>query len=308
MPRIMKKQEASATATQRYALFIGCTIPVRARHYELSMRQVAHAFGVELVDLPEFSCCGFPLGSINKRTSMLMAARNLSIAEDVGLDICTMCSACTSILSEVNWLIKNDPKIRDSIQSDLAELGRKYNGTTGVKHVARIFYEDIGVDKLKASVNRDMSNLEFASHYGCHYLKPSEYYGGFDTPEDPQSLDVLISAIGASPADYESKRECCGGALLAIDENISMQMSRDKLEHVKASGADAINLICPFCSVMYDDSQRRIERTFGTEYNIPVLYYPQILGLAIGLEPKEIGLNMNRVKTAGLLAKLGIEV
>ena len=301
----MKKQEASNT--KRYALFIGCTIPVRARHYELSMRQVANAFGVEMIDLPEFMCCGFPLGAVNKRASMLMAARNLSIAEDAGLDICTMCSACTSILSEVNWLMKGDPKVRDSIQSDLAELDREYNGTVGVKHVARFFYEDIGIDKLKASVSRDMSNLEFASHYGCHYLKPSEFYGGFDTPEDPKSLDTLVSAIGASPTNYGNKRECCGGALLAIDENISMQMSRDKLERVKASGADAINLICPFCSIMYDDSQRRIERTFGAEYNIPVLYYPQILGLAIGLEPEDLGLNMNRVRTAGLLAKLGME-
>ena len=301
----MGKQEASSN--QHYALFVGCTIPVRARHYELSVRRVAHAFGVELIDLPEFTCCGFPLGSINRRTSILMAARNLSIAENAGLDICTMCNACTSILSEVNWLIKGDPEMRDSIKSDLAELGREYSGSVEVKHVARIFYEDIGIDKLKASVSRDMSDLEFASHYGCHYLKPSEFYGGFDAPEDPQSLDVLVSAVGALPVGYENKRECCGGALLAIDENIALQMSRDKLERIKASGADAINLICPFCSIMYDDSQRRIERTFGAEYNIPVLYYPQILGLAIGLEPEELGLNMNRVNTAGLLAKLGME-
>ena len=301
----MKKQEAASN--QHYALFIGCTIPIRARHYELSVRRVAQAFDVELIDLPEFTCCGFPLGSINRRTSILMAARNLSIAESAGLDICTMCNACTSILSEVNWLIKGDPEMRDSIKVDLAQLGREYNGSVKVKHVARIFYEDIGIDKLKASVSRDMSDLEFASHYGCHYLKPSEFYGGFDAPEDPQSLDVLVSAVGALPVGYENKRECCGGALLAIDENIALQMSRDKLERIKASGADAINLICPFCSIMYDDSQRRIERTFGAEYNIPVLYYPQILGLAIGLEPEEVGLNMNRVKTAGLLAKLGME-
>ena len=301
----MEKQEADSK--QEYALFIGCTIPSRARHYELSARRVAHAFGVELIDLPEFTCCGFPLGSINRRTSILMAARNLSIAEAAGLNICTMCNACTSILSEVNWLIKGDPEMRDNIKADLAELGREYSGNVEVKHVARIFYEDIGIDKLKASVSRDMSEFEFASHYGCHYLKPSEFYGGFDAPEDPQSLDTLVSAVGALPASYENKRECCGGALLAIDENIALQMSRDKLERIKASGADAINLVCPFCSIMYDDSQRRIEKMFGAEYNIPVLYYPQILGLAIGLEPEELGLNMNRIKTAGLLAKLGIE-
>jgi heterodisulfide reductase subunit B len=218
-----------------------------------------------------------------------------------------MCNACTSILSEVKWLLKGDEKVKGHIESDLAQLGRKYNGTVEVKHCARILYEDIGPDRLKEAVSRDLSDLEFASHYGCHYLKPSEFYGGFDAPEDPISLDNLVSATGASPVDYEGKRDCCGGALLAIDEQVSLQMSRGKLEHVKESGADAINTICPFCSVMYDDSQRRIERTFGKEYGIPVLYYPQILGLAIGLEPKELGLNMNRVNTTGLLTKLGIQ-
>jgi len=299
-------ENKKASENQSYALFVGCTIPVRARHYELSMRRVAQAFGITLVDLPDFTCCGFPLSSIHTKTSILMAARNLSIAEDAGLDICTMCNACTSILSEVNWLMENDPKIRDYIKSGLAQLGRKYNGTVQIKHCARILYEDVGAEKLNAAVNRDLSDLEFASHYGCHYLKPSEFYGGFDAPEDPESLDVLVSAVGASPVDYENKRDCCGGGLLAIDERIPLQMSRDKLEHVKESGADAINVICPFCSIMYDDNQRRIERTFGTEYNIPVLYYPQILGLAIGLKPEEVGLNMNRVNTAGLLTKLGM--
>ena len=295
---------SDAFSPLRYALFVGCTIPVRARHYELSARRIASVFDIELVDMLEFTCCGFPLGAISKRTSMLMAARNLSIAEEAGLNICTMCNACTSILSEVDWLIKNDPRMRDQIQSDLTQLGCNYTGGVQIKHFARVLYEDIGTDRLKASVDRDLGDLEFASHYGCHYLKPSEFYGGFDAPEDPQSLDALVSAVGASPANYANKRECCGGALLAIDENISLQMSRDKLECVKASGADAINLICPFCSVMYDDNQRRIEKTFGAEYNIPVLYYPQILGLAVGLEPKEVGLNMNRVNTTGLLAKI----
>jgi len=289
---------------QRYAFFTGCTVPARARHYELSVRRVADVFGIQLVDLPDFTCCGFPLGSVDTRTSILMAARNLSVAEEAKLNIATMCNACTSILSEVNWLIENDPGMRNYIKSDLAQLGRKYDGTVQVKHFARVLYEDIGTDRLKASVNRDLSDLEFASHYGCHYLKPSEFYGGFDTPEDPQSLDILVSAAGASPVDYENKRQCCGGGLLAIDEQIPLQMSRDKLEHVKQSGADAINLVCPFCSVMYDDSQRRIERIFGAEYNIPVLYYPQILGLAVGLDPEKLGLNMNRVSTAGLLGKI----
>ena len=288
----------------KYALFLGCTVPARARNYELSVRKVADAFGIELVDVPDFSCCGFPLNSIDAETCLLLSARNLALAEEMELPICTLCSACTGVLTETNRELREDGEVRAQVNEKLGQLDKAYNGGIEVKHFARILYEDVGIDTIKSSVKRDLGTLQIAAHYGCHYIKPSEIFEGFDDPEHPRSLDELIAATGASCVEYEDKTQCCGGGILAVDEDLALKMADSKLGHIKAAGADGISLICPFCSVMYDDNQRKIESTLERTYGLPVLYYPQILGLALGFEEKELGFNMNRVKARDLLAKI----
>lgn len=290
----------------KYNLFLGCTIPTRARNYELSTRKVAQAMGIEFIDMPESSCCGFPIKSVHEEGFLLMAARNLILAEKNGEDICTPCSACTSVLTEVNRELKEDDEIRKRINEKLSKLNGKYTfqGKIKVKHFARLLYEDVGVEKIRSMVKKDLSALKVAVHYGCHYLKPSDIYNGFDNPEDPKSLDELIEATGASLVNYMERKRCCGGAVLAVNEEVSLTIAREKLDDIKAAGAEAMVLVCPFCSVMYDDNQRKIEAKFSTEYNLPVFYYPQLLGLALGMEPRALGLNMNRVKMKPLLEKL----
>ncbi|MDI6821943.1 MAG: CoB--CoM heterodisulfide reductase iron-sulfur subunit B family protein [Actinomycetota bacterium] len=186
----------------------------------------------------------------------------------------------------------------------MAKIKRKYRDSVEVKHFARILYEDIGIEQIKSSVKKNLKSIKFAPHYGCHYLKPSEIYGNFDDPENPKSLDELIKVTGAEVIDYEDKKLCCGGAILGVDEDISLTMAKKKLDHVSDRGADAISLICPFCSIMYDDNQRKIESQFGVSYNLPVLYYPQVLGLALGFDSNELGLQMNRVKATEIINKL----
>ena len=288
----------------KYALFLGCTVPARARNYEISVRKVAEALGIELVDVPDFSCCGYPLNSVDAETCLLLSARNLALAEEMGLPICTLCSACTGVLTETNRELQEHEEVRTQVNEKLGELNRAYNGGTEVKHFARILYEDVGIEKIKSSVKRDLSSLRFAAHYGCHYIKPSEIFEGFDDPEHPRSLDELIAAASASTVEYEDKIQCCGGGILAVDEDLALRMADSKLGHIQAAGADGISLVCPFCSVMYDDNQRKIESTLERTYGLPVLYYPQILGLALGFEEKELGFNMNRVKAKDLLAKI----
>ncbi len=288
----------------RYALFLGCTIPARARNYELAARRIAQEFDIELVDIEEFACCGFPIKSVNREASILLAARNLSLAEKQGLDICTLCSACTSILTETNRELKENSRLMDSTNNKLGKINRKCQGKIKVRHLARILYEEIGAAKIKEKIKKDLSGIKIAAHYGCHYLKPSKVYDHFDDPEDPRSLDELISATGARFIHYDNRKQCCGGAILAIDESLSLTMAKEKIEHVKSTGADAFTLVCPFCNVMYDDNQRKIESKFNVSYGLPVLYYPQVLGLALGIEAKELGLNMNRVKTAELVSKV----
>jgi heterodisulfide reductase subunit B len=167
-----------------------------------------------------------------------------------------------------------------------------------------VLFEEVGPEKIRESVKADLGGLKVAPHYGCHYMKPSEVFERFEDPEHPESLDELIRAVGAEPVQYPDKLRCCGGGLLAIDEKVALTLGKEKLAQVKAAGAEAMTLMCPFCSVMYDDNQKKIEATFEAEFALPVLYYPQLLGLALGIEPKALGLNMNRVKTKPLLAKL----
>jgi len=287
----------------KYAIFLGCTL-ARSRHYEMAVAKVAERLGIELVYLDDFACCGFPVRSIDWLSSMCLAARNLSAAEAAGLDIATLCSACTAMLTECSKELDHNRKLKDQVNEKLAVVDAQVKNSVTVRHFARILYEDVGLDKLRSEVKRDLSDLKVACHYGCHYLKPSEIYEGFDDPEFPKTLDELVAAAGATPVDYQNKMRCCGGSVLAIDEELCLSIAHEKLDNIKAAGADCVTLVCPFCSIMYDDSQRRIESMFDVSYNLPVLFYPQLLGLAMGFDPGEIGLNMNRVKPTELIAQI----
>ena len=283
----------------RYALFLGCTVPARARNYELSARNVAKRLGIELVDL-DFTCCGFPVKGLSREACELMAARNLSLAREAGLDIITLCSACAGVLTQVSKELEDEKK-RASVNRQLKEISKEYRGGVKVKHLVRVFFEDIGVNEIKKQMTRDLP-LKIAPHYGCHYLKPSHIYDHFDDPEVPCSLHRLIEVTGATPVDYEDLKECCGGGILAVHEEVALSLAADKLNHIAANGTDALALVCPFCAVMYDDNQKKIGQQQGKDYNLPVLYLTQVLGMGMGLDPKkELGMQFNKVKIKELL-------
>jgi heterodisulfide reductase subunit B len=268
--------------------------------YELSTRAVMKKLGIDLVDLKDFGCCGFPLESIDHDTYLSVAARNLSVAESENLPVMTMCSACNGSLLKANVALQ-DADVKKKVNANLKPLGRTYKGTVEVKHMARVLYEQ----KDKIAELKTPLDLKIAAHYGCHYTKPSEIYEDFEDPEVPYSLEEIITAVGAHPVEYENKKQCCGGAILGIDEAVSLEMTREKLSHVKDVGADAMVLVCPFCDIMYDVNQRRIEKQFGENFKIPILFLPQFVGLALGLSPQELGLKLNRVSVRALLKNLG---
>ncbi|TET19491.1 CoB--CoM heterodisulfide reductase subunit B [Candidatus Bathyarchaeota archaeon] len=291
---------------KKYAFFLGCLAPVMSRQFELSTRKVAKKLGLELIDMEDFACCGFPIKSVDQETTLLLAARNLSVAEGLGLDICTICTGCASTLTEANKELMHNDGLLEKVNEKLQKIGRTYKGNVKVKHFVRILYEDIGPEKIKSQVKKSLEGLKFASHYGCHYLKPSDVFDKFEDPEFPKSLDELVSALGAETLEYEEKMHCCGGVILDVDDKIALAMAQKKLDHVSAMGADAMVLMCPLCGSMYDRNQRVMERRFNVAYNLPVLFYPQVLGLALGIDPKGLGLDLNRVKTSDLLSKLGV--
>ena len=296
--------------TVKYALYLGCTVPVRGLNYEMSTRKVAERLGIELVDVGGFSCCGFPAKPLNWDAALLMAARNLALAEAQRLDILTLCSACTGTLTEANHRLKEDTELRAWANEQLAGMGHTYKGTVRVRHFARTLYEEMGVDALREAVvvgadgRRLLADFGFAPHYGCHYLKPSHLYDGFDDPENPQSLDQLIEATGAHVVRYEDEGQCCGGGILGFDEETALLVTKQKLDHVTATEADGLVLICPFCAIMYEANQRRVESLYGMRYKLPVLYYPQLLGLAMGFSLEEMGIKLNRVKPRRLIEAL----
>lgn len=285
----------------KYALFLGCTIPARARNYELSARRVAEKLGIELVDVENFICCGFPTKAGDMQASLLMAAYNLALAEEKGLDLCALCSSCTSALAEAAHHLSENDADRQAVNDRLKALGLKYEKSPRIRHFARVLFQEVGADAIKGHFEKDLSDLNIAVHYGCHYLKPSEIHDGFDNSENPDSLESLVALTGAHVVDYPGKKTCCGGPVLPVDEKSAMSVSKGKLDDLKAAGADALCLVCPFCSVMYDGNQKSIESAYETSYGIPVLYLTQILGVAMGFDRKALGLNMNVVKTKELL-------
>lgn len=290
----------------KYALYLGCTAPVRGMNYELAVRNTANRLGIELVDINDFGCCGFPLKSVHRETALLLSARNLALAEEQGLDICAMCNSCTGTLSEANQILIADDEQRASVNRKLAEAtGHRYDGTLRVRHYARVLYEEVGLDRIQDAVTVDLSGLRLAAHYGCHYLRPASAHDCFDDPEYPHSLDRLIEVLGATSIQYEGREQCCGGGILGADEQTALALPHLKLERVTAAGADALVVICPFCDIMYELQQRRIEKVYNTQYQLPVVFYPQLLGLAMGMSAQEVGLPLNRVKSRKLMAIAG---
>jgi heterodisulfide reductase subunit B len=285
---------------KKYAMFLGCTVPIRAQHYELSARNVAKELNIEFVEMDGASCCGFPIKAVDAETSLLIAARNIGIASKLNLNIVTLCNSCTAMLSDAQKQLKHN-----KFYKKFKELGFSYPHDVVVKHFVRVLYEDIGLNVLKKAVKKPLNVLKVIPHYGCHYMRPSQLHE-FDDPEVPHTFDELVTVTGAQSVEYIDKKMCCGGSVLGIDEMLAVTMANHKLHTAKESNVDALISICPFCTVMYEDNQRKAEDRFETQYGIPVLYYPQLLGLSFGLDKNAVGMRFNRVKTNALLEKVGV--
>jgi heterodisulfide reductase subunit B len=287
----------------KYLIFLGCAIPYRVSSYEISSRRVLAKLGVELVEMPEFNCCGLPLDPVSHEAMLVMAAKNLALAEKQGLNILTLCPGCAGTLKKVNKILKEDPALRQQINMRLKEAGLEFKGTVETKHLLQFLKEDVGVDKIKAAVTKPLVGLKVAEHNGCHILRPKQFIG-FDDPEDPQTLKMLVEATGATCLDYVDETECCGAPSVGVSDKVALSLARDKLNHVKAVDAQALITICPFCHIMYDTNELRIEKLFNETYGIPVLHYPQLLGLALGLPAEELAFNELKVNPSNILKQL----
>ena len=290
-----------------YTIFLGCTIPSRQLNYEQSARAVTRALGIDLTEV-DFGCCGFPIEPIDESKALSMAAMNLKKAQEVGHDVVALCSACGEMLLKAKSILEKDEYTKTNVNKILTQqLETSYeNENPRIIHFARMLYEDIGIDNIKKFIKRPLKGLKIATHPGCHFVRPSTLFENFDDPEFPSSLDRLVDATGAQSVDYEGKIDCCGGGILAVKEGLAKSMTRKKLETLSQMGVDALVLICPFCGIMYDRYQKLMASEIEKEFNIPILYYPQLLGLALGINPEDLGFDVNSISIDGFIEKVGV--
>ena len=218
----------------KFALFIGCTIPRRVQQYELSARAIFNKFDIDVEDIREFNCCGYPMRNMDFKAYILFSARNLALAEKKGFNLMTLCKCCFGSLKKANNLMKNDVALRDETNSILSREGLEYKGTLEVKHFLSVLSEDIGISMLKERLTRSFKDLKIATHYGCHALRPSDIMQ-FDNPVSPVLFDQLVEVTGAKSVEWPLKLECCGAPLMGINNELSMDLTERKLTNGKES-------------------------------------------------------------------------
>ena len=283
----------------KFTLFLGCNIPVRVQQYELSARAVLHKLDIETVDIPEFNCCGYPLRNTNFEAFILSSARNLALAEQHGQNMMTLCKCCYGSLKKAQCVLKENPSLLREMNGILAKEGLEYKGRVEVKHFLSVLHKDIGIAGLKAKTTGTFKDLKIATHYGCHALRPSDITE-FDNPVAPVLFDELVEATGAGSIEWPAKLECCGAPVFGINDDLSTDLTRKKLAAGKGAGADYLCVACPYCQMQFDTVQGMMEKEAGTDSHLASILFPQLLGLAMGIDSDSLGIKMNKLDISGV--------
>jgi len=277
----------------KYAMFLGCNIPARVDQYDASARAVLRQVGVQLLDIREFNCCGYPLRNVDQKAFLLSSAVNLALAEKAGLDMMTLCKCCFGSLKEAAHILQEEGELQEEVKQLLAQKKLEYSGNVQIKHFLSVLYHDVGLDLLKSKITRQYKHFKIATHYGCHALRPSKITQ-FDDPVAPTIFDKLVEVTGAESIDWTKKLECCGAPALGVNDDLSMNLTRKKLENGRQAGADYLCSACPYCHLQFDTVQKMMVSQNGDDPFASVLY-PQLLGLCMGIDEKTLGIHMNQL-------------
>jgi heterodisulfide reductase subunit B len=257
----------------------------------MSCRAVSSHLGCELIELEDWNCCGATIYmSIKKVTSLAIAARNLALAERQGLEIVTPCSSCYTILNKAHTYLSNSQELLDSVNSCLAEAGLKYNCTVRVRHPLDVLVNDIGLEMINMYIKKPLDGLRIANYYGCQLVRPEK---GFDDKENPTSMENLFQSIGAEEVYFPYKLRCCGGMLMTTFEDAALKLSEEILECAVENSADCIVTTCPLCQMNLEAYQEKINKKFNKNYKMPILFFTQVLGVALGLSEEVLGIDKN---------------
>ena len=299
-----------------YAYFFGCVIPNRYPGVEYAVRWVCgkEGYDLDVKDIQDFSCCPVPgiFYSTDKETWLLLAARNLVLAQEERREILTVCNGCFTSLMKASEYLK-DPKSMGKVNRVLAQVGKKYTGVpkksegkrkvfepVSVRHYIEVMANDIGLEAIAAKAKRPLKNIKVAVHYGCHYLRPTESRT-IDDPNNPVLLDRIVEACGATSVDYEDRLDCCGagGGVRSHVVDLANSLTEDKCRNINAVGADCIVTGCPFCLLQFDNAQKSFSKD-----GIPVMHVSQFQALSMGIDPISLGFDTHHVSAHSLLRKL----
>jgi heterodisulfide reductase subunit B2 len=288
----------------KYAFYPGCSLEVNAAAYDVSVKAVCRTLGVDLKELDDWNCCGATeYFSQDELTACSVIARNLALADCDQLT--APCAACFLNLKKVDSLMSEHPDMNRKINQALAAGGLSYKpGTVKVRHLLDVIYTDVGEEAIKAKVKKPLKGLRVAPYYGCQVVRP---FGDFDDPEYPTKMDEMFTWVGAEVVDYPVKGHCCGGHMTQISEPEAFELIRRLLHNAAEYQTDIIACLCPMCQLNLDAYQSQVNGYFNTSYNLPILYFTQLLGLAFGIEPRQLGFGKEIVAAEPVIAaKVGV--
>ena len=281
-----------------YAYFPGCSLTGLGRPYDESVRAVFSHLGLGLEEIPDWNCCGATsYMSIHEEKAVALASRNLALAEAMDRDVVAPCAACYLVLTKAQHVLAEYPRIAAKVRRGLDAAGLPCRGTARVRHPLDIIANDVGVDVLRERVTKRLEGYRVAPYYGCQVVRP---YGAFDDTFAPQTLERVLGAIGAEVIDYPVKTRCCGGTLMGTQEDVGLRLTFLILREARERDANVVATLCPLCQYNLESYQGRMRRVFGEDVAIPIAYFTQLVGLALGLSPKSLGLHRNFVVAAPL--------
>jgi len=287
----------------KYAYYPGCSAESTARDMHQSTLAVAAALGIEMIEPKGWTCCGATAGHQTDRVlAAALPAANLAKIKDMGLDCVVNCAACYNRMKVANHEIATELGIRSDVSD---AIGRDYDGSVKVRHFIEVLLEDVGLEKISSAIKQPLKGLKVACYYGCLLVRPPKVVN-FDDPENPKSLDKLVKAIGGESIEWPYKVECCGGGLSLSRTDVVVNLTDSILGMAKSSGADCIAVSCPMCQVNLDLRQQDIKKETGRDYQIPVVYITQLLGLGLGISSKKLGFNKLMVPASKVLEKVEV--
>lgn len=286
----------------KYAYYPGCSLEKTQRGYDESVREVFQALGQELVEIEDWNCCGATFYmSIKETVSVAVSARNLALAERMGLDVMAPCSSCYTVLAKTNRIIRSIPEVHRHVNEALAEGGLAYSGNTNVRHPLDILINDIGIDAILAKQRRSLNGLKIAPYYGCQIVRPDKT---FDDHEDPMLLDHLFEKLGGEVVPFPMKVRCCGGMMMTTFKETALKLNKDLLTCALDNGAEVLITTCPLCHFNLESYQSEINTAYGTHFALPILYFTQVLGVVLGLDSIKLGLDATYIPLGERISSL----